>query len=215
MISKLREPINALTHLVAASLSVVGLIVLLYLGWDQPLKAITFLVYGISMILLFTASGLYHAIRANDSTIQIHRKFDHSAIYLLIAGTYTPICSYFFQGFWQYGMIALIWFLAIIGIVIKLFIIKSPRWVSAGIYLMMGWLSIIGVQEIIRTMPIDAIVWLVMGGLMYTIGAIIYITKRFDFKPGFFGFHEIWHIFVILGAFCHYFVILRFIAMPS
>ncbi|HSM24328.1 MAG TPA: hemolysin III family protein [Anaerolineaceae bacterium] len=212
---KLREPINAITHLLAAGISTIGLLVLLYFGWGQPIKLITFLVYGISLILLFSASGLYHAVSTKDSTIMILRKFDHSAIYLLIAGSYTPICIYFFEGFWQYGMIALIWFLAIVGILIKIFIIKSPRWVTAGIYLLMGWLSILGVEEIIRSMPAAAISWLVMGGLMYTIGAIIYITKKLDFKPGIFGFHEVWHIFVILGAFFHYYLILRFIALVS
>ncbi len=210
---KLREPINALTHLVAAGISFIGLLVLLFFGWEDISKVVTFLIYGISLILLFLASGIYHSAISQDSTLLKLRKFDHSAIYLLIAGTYTPICIYFFSGFWQYGMVALIWGLAIIGVLVKIFIINSPRWITAGIYLMMGWLAIIGVQEIIRTMPIPAIFWLVIGGLMYTIGALIYITKKLDIKPGVFGFHEVWHVFVILGAFSHYYVILRFIAL--
>jgi hemolysin III len=210
---KLREPINALTHLVAAGISFIGLLVLLFYAWGDISKVVTFLIYGISLILLFLASGIYHSVISHDSTLLKLRKFDHSAIYLLIAGTYTPICVHFFSGFWQYGMVALIWGLAIIGVSVKIFVINSPRWITAGIYLIMGWLAIIGVQEIIRTMPTPAIILLVIGGLMYTIGAIIYITKKLDIKPGVFGFHEIWHIFVILGALSHFLVILRFIAI--
>jgi len=212
---KLREPINALTHLVAAGISFIGFFVLLFFGWGDISKVVTFLIYGISLILLFLASGIYHSVISQDSTLLKLRKFDHSAIYLLIAGTYTPICIHFFSGFWQYGMVALIWGLAIIGVLVKIFIINSPRWITAGIYLMMGWLAIIGVQEIIRTMPIPAIFWLVIGGLMYTIGALIYITKKLDIKPGVFGFHEVWHVFVILGAFSHFFVIFRYIALAG
>lgn len=209
-----REPINALTHLLAALGSLLGLVVLIVYGWGDLSKILTFLVYGISLILLFSASGIYHAVNTEQSTLVKLRKFDHSAIYLLIAGTYTPICIHFFSGFWQYGMVILIWSLAIAGVLVKIFIINAPRWITAGIYLIMGWLAILGIQEIFRAMPGAAIVWLFIGGLMYTIGAIIYITKKLDIKPGVFGFHEIWHIFVILGAFSHYYVIFHFIALP-
>lgn len=212
---KLREPVNALTHLIAAVFSLIGLLALIYFGWGDLTKIITFSIYGISLILLFTASGIYHAVSGSESSITKLRKFDHSAIYLLIAGTYTPICIHFFEGFWQYGMVILIWSLAIIGVLVKLFVINAPRWVTAGIYLLMGWLAIIGIQEIFRSMPIAAIIWLFLGGLMYTFGAIIYITKKLDIKPGIFGFHEVWHIFVILGAFSHFFVVFRFIAIAG
>ncbi len=211
--SKLREPISAITHLAAAGISLLGLIALIYFGWGDFQKIITFIIYGISLILMFSASGTYHMLIAKDSIILNLRKLDHSAIYLLIAGTYTPICMHFFNGFWQYGMLILIWSLAIIGIIIKLFVINAPRWITAGVYLLMGWLAIMGIQEILRTMPTAAILWMVIGGLFYTIGAIIYITKYFDFIPGKLGFHEVWHIFVILGAFSHFYLILRFIAM--
>lgn len=211
--SKLREPISALTHLSAAVLSFFGLITLVYFGWGDLQKIITFIIYGISLILMFTASGTYHMVIARDSIVLNLRKLDHSAIYLLIAGTYTPICVYFFNGFWQYGMLILIWSLAFIGIIVKLFVINAPRWITAGVYLVMGWLAIMGVQEILRSMPTTAIIWLVVGGLFYSLGAIIYITKFMDFFPDKFGFHEVWHIFVILGAFSHYYLILRFIAV--
>ena len=126
--SKLREPISALTHLAAAVFSLLGLIVLLYFGWGDLQKIIPFVIYGISLILMFTSSGTYHMLIGRDSIILNLRKLDHSAIYLLIAGTYTPICIYFFNGFWQYGMLILIWSLAFIGIIVKLFVINAPRW---------------------------------------------------------------------------------------
>ena len=210
---KMREPISALTHLAAAVLSLFGLISLIYFGWGDLTKILTLIIYGISLVLMFIASGTYHLFIAKDSIILNLRKFDHSAIYLLIAGSYTPICYHFFEGFWQYGMLAIIWGLAIIGVSVKLFIINAPRWVTAGVYLLMGWLAIMGVEEILQSMPVAAILLMVIGGLFYSIGAIVYITKKLNFIPGVFGFHEIWHIFVILGAFSHFYVILRFIAM--
>jgi hemolysin III len=193
--------------------SFIGLITLVYFGWGDFQKLITFIIYGLSLILMFSASGTYHMVIARDSIILNLRKLDHSAIYLLIAGTYTPICIYFFSGFWQFGMLAIIWSLALIGIIVKLFLINAPRWITAGVYLIMGWLAIMGVQEILRTMPTAAIIWLVIGGLFYSLGAIIYITKFMNFIPGKFGFHEVWHVFVILGALSHYYLIFRFIAV--
>jgi hemolysin III len=211
--TKLREPISALTHLAAAIFSIFGLFSLIYFCWGDLPKTITLIIYGISLILMFSASGTYHLVIAKDSIILKLRKLDHSAIYLLIAGSYTPICYFFFEGFWQYGMLAIIWGLAIIGVFVKLFVINAPRWVTAGVYLLMGWLAIMGVEEILRSIPIMAIFWLVVGGLFYSIGAIVYITKTGNFIPDVFGFHEIWHIFVILGAVSHYILIFRFIAM--
>jgi hemolysin III len=210
---QLREPISALTHLAAAVLSLFGLFSLIYFGWGNLTKILTLIIYGVSLILMFIASGTYHLVVAKDSIIVNLRKFDHSAIYLLIAGSYTPICYHFFDGFWRYGMLAIIWALAIIGVSVKLFIINAPRWVTAGVYLLMGWLAIMGIEEIIRSMPMAAILLMLIGGLFYSIGAIVYITKKLNFIPGVFGFHEIWHIFVIFGALSHFILILRYVAM--
>lgn len=213
MTSKIREPVNAITHLIAGGISIIGLISLIFLGWGDLQRVGTFLIYGISLVLMFLASGIYHWILGSDELLLNLRKLDHSAIYLLIAGTYTPICIHFFDGFWQYGIVILVWILAIIGIIVKLFVINAPRWITAGVYLLMGWLGIMGINEILINMPKPAIAWLIAGGLFYSVGAIIYITRKMDFFPGRFGFHEIWHIFVILGAFSHFYVILRFIAL--
>jgi hemolysin III len=212
MLKKLREPVNGLTHLGAAIAAALGLVVLWILGGGNVLKEISLTVYGLSLILMFSASSAYHLIKARPAVMKFLRKLDHSAIYLLIAGTYTPICLHYFSGFWQWGMVALIWALAIAGIIVKIWVINAPRWLTAGIYLLMGWLGLLGVEEIFTSMPMWAWIWLLMGGVFFTLGAVIYITRKLDFYPGVFGFHEVWHIFVILGCLCHFIIMAAFIA---
>ncbi len=204
MLRKLREPVNSLTHWAGAILALVGLIALLIVGWSTPARIISLLVYGISLIAMFSASATYHMVQAKDRVLVILRKLDHSAIYLLIAGTYTPFCVNAFSGFWKWGMLSIIWSLAIIGIVIKIFYIKAPRWLNAGIYVVMGWLCFGAAGEMLASLPVWVFAWLLGGGIVYTLGAVVYITKFFNFWPGVFGFHEVWHIFVLLAAAAHY-----------
>ena len=206
---KLRDPISGLTHLGAAILALFGLIALLIITWGENAKLVSALVYGISLILMFAASATYHMTISSPKVIEILRKVDHSAIYLLIAGTYTPFCVNAFSGFWKWGLLIIIWSLALIGVGIKVFIIRAPRWVNAGVYLLMGWLVIAAIGEMLNTLTPAAITWLIIGGVIYTLGAVIYITKKLDFKPGVFGFHEVWHIFVILAAAAHYISVLQ------
>ena len=208
---KLRDPISGLTHLGAAILSLFGLIGLIIITWGDTPKLVSVIIYGVTLIAMFSASATYHMTISSPKVIEILRKVDHSAIYLLIAGTYTPFCINAFSGFWKWGLLSIIWSLAIIGVGIKIFIIRAPRWVNAGIYLIMGWLIIIAAGEMGRTLPANTITWLIIGGVIYTLGAIIYITKKMDFKPDVFGFHEVWHIFVILAAVAHYISILSYI----
>ena len=202
--NKMREPVSGLTHLGAAVVAIPGLILLIVLGWDTRGKVIALAIYGVSLVVLFASSAAYHIAKVTPRVQLMLRKMDHSAIYLLIAGTYTPICYHFFEGFWKWGMLAIIWSLALVGVVVKVFIVKAPRWLTAGVYLVMGWMSLAAIGEMLRVMPLGALVLLAAGGLAYTIGAVIYITKMLDFVPGVFGFHEVWHIFVILGALVHY-----------
>lgn len=211
MQKNIREPFNTLSHFLAAIAALFGTIYLVVQSRSDLNLWLAFLVYGSSLVILFMASSMYHFSNGSEARLLKLRKFDHAAIYLLIAGSYTPICIYFFRGFWQWGLLAIIWALAFLGIIVKMFIIHAPRWVTAGVYLVMGWLSIVGLNEIITSMPIGAIVWLVIGGLFYTVGAVIYMTKKMNFVPGIFGFHEIWHIFVILGASSHFILMAKFI----
>jgi hemolysin III len=143
-------------------------------------------------------------VRAKDKVLLILRKIDHSAIFLLIAGTYTPFCINAFDGFWKWGMLSIIWSLAAIGIIVKVFYINAPRWLNAGIYVVMGWMCVGASGQMLATLPAWVFIWLITGGVIYTLGAVVYITKIFNFKPNVFGFHEVWHIFVILAAAAHF-----------
>jgi hemolysin III len=208
MSKRLREPVNSLTHWAGALLALIGVIVLLVIGWGAPAKVLSLLVYGVSLIFLFLASATYHMVQAKERALEIFRKIDHAAIYFLIAGTYTPFCVNAFTGFWKWGMLSIIWSLALIGIVVKVFYIRAPRWLNAGIYLLMGWLCLAAIGQMLATLPLWVLIWLVAGGLIYTFGAIVYITKMFNFAPGVFGFHEVWHIFVMLAAAAHFVAVL-------
>ncbi len=208
MLKKLREPVNSLTHWAGAILALAGLVALLIVGWSVPAKIVSLTIYGLSLIAMFSASAAYHAVRAKEKVLLILRKIDHAAIYLLIAGTYTPFCVNAFDGFWKWGMLSVIWSLAAIGIIVKVFYIKAPRWLNAGIYVVMGWLCVGAAGQMLATLPLWVFTWLIIGGVTYTLGAVVYITKIFNFWPGVFGFHEVWHIFVMLAAAAHYVAVL-------
>jgi hemolysin III len=212
MIKYFREPVNGLTHFFGAALAVAGLVILLVISHGDLLKQSSLLVYGLSLVALLSASAAYHLVKASPRTIQWLRKLDHSAIYLLIAGTYTPVCLNLLSGFWQWGMLGIIWSIALLGSLSKLLWINAPRGLSAAAYLVMGWLGVIAGSELFAALPPGALAWLAAGGLAFTLGAIVYITKIFNFVPGVFGFHEVWHIFVLVGCACHYLLMLFYIA---
>lgn len=213
MNNRFREPVSGLIHLVSAGLAVAGLVLLLIVSRGDALKQLAVGIYGVSLVLLFTASAIYHLVPGGEDATMRLRKFDHAAIYVLIAGTYTPICLNFFSGWLQWGFLALIWSMALAGVVVKLFVINAPRWVTAGIYLVMGWMAVLVIKPMLAVMPTGGLLWMLAGGLLYTIGAVIYITKKLDFRPGVFGFHEVWHVFVTLAALCHFIMVYRFVAM--
>ncbi len=204
MVTKFREPVNALTHLGGAIAAFIGSIPLLILSWNGPAKLISVIVYGISLIAMFLASGVYHLAKVKPATLAILRKLDHSAIFLLIAGTYTPFCINAFTGFWRWGLLSIIWAIAVIGILTKLLFPTAPRWLHTGEYVVMGWLCMLAAPQMPAVLPTAAIIWLIVGGVVYTLGAIVYATKILNFVPGRFGFHEVWHIFVIVGAMAHF-----------
>jgi hemolysin III len=201
---KIREPFNAISHLIGAVSALVASALLLCNNATTPARTIAISIYCLSLVVLFGASGVYHAINAKPRTIEILRKIDHSAIYSLIAGSYTPFCVIAFVGFWRWGFLSIIWALALAGIVVKVFIIRTPRWLTAGLYVVMGWLSIFAIHELLLHLLPVTLGWLLAGGILYTLGAVIYITRKGDLFPGVFGFHEIWHLFVLLGATAHF-----------
>lgn len=201
---RLKEPFNGLSHLVGALASLVGLIFLLFRIEAGVGKVIAILIYGLSLVVLYSSSAAYHLLNVSKKTTKFLRKLDHAAIFLLIAGTYTPFCVITLSGAWRWAMLLTIWSIALSGIILKLSRIKVPRAISTSIYLGMGWLAIIPINKFGEALPWTAMLWLGAGGLLYTFGALIYATKRLDFFPGRFGFHEIFHLFVLAGSSSHF-----------
>jgi hemolysin III len=165
------------------------------------------------LVMLFAASSIYHMVKTSGSALERLRKFDHAAIYVLIAGTYTPILLNILTGGLRWGFFALIWGIALAGVIVKLFVINAPRWVTAGVYLVMGWMAVFVIKPLVSAFPVPGLLWILAGGLFFTIGAVIYITKKLDLVPGVFGFHEVWHVFVTLGCLCHFIAIYQYIAI--
>ena len=211
--SKLREPVSGLTHLAGFLLSVAALVLLITYAAMQgtPWHIVAFAIFGTSLILLYGASSLYHLLPLSPRGINILRRLDHIMIFVLIAGTYTPVCLVPLRGAWGWSLFGVIWGIAISGIFLSLYWINAPRWLSTLIYLIMGWLIIIAFYPLVQTIPIGGVVWFVLGGLFYSAGAIIYGLKRPNPFPGVFGFHEIWHLFVMAGSFCHFWAMLRYV----
>jgi hemolysin III len=214
MISKIREPFNSLSHLGGAIVAFICATALIFAGWGGTAKNISLIVYALSVVILFSASAVYHLANVKPSILEVLRKVDHSAIYLLIAGTYTPICVNAFTGFFRWGLLTIIWVIAISGILVKVFYMNAPRWVNAGGYVLMGWLCISAASQMFTTLSHAALAWLIIGGLIYTFGAVGYSFKLFNFAPGKFGFHEVWHIFVLLGAAAHFIAVTLLILKP-
>lgn len=210
----LREPINALTHGVGALLAVAGLVLLVVLADGQPARVVSGAIYGTSLIVLFTASTLLHALHVSMKTLRKLRVFDHAAIFVLIAGSYTPVTLVTLQeqnpalGWSLFGVV---WGLAVLGVVFKVFWIHAPRWISVSLYLLLGWLAVIALRPLAMTLPVAGLVWLVLGGVAYSLGAVIYGTKKPDFFPKVFGYHELWHVLVLLGASAHFVLMARYV----
>lgn len=209
---KLRDPVSGLSHLLAALVAIAGLVALLAAGGSTVGKSASLAIYGGTLIALFSASASYHLIKSSPQVTATLRKLDHSAIYLLIAGTYTPFCFNVFSGFWKWGLLILVWGLAILGVSLKFVAPRTPRWLNTAMYLVLGWLVVFGAPQLLAVLPTAAIAWLSAGGVLYTLGAVVYVTKTLDFFPGRFGFHEVWHIFVILAALAHFVAVLVYVA---
>jgi hemolysin III len=207
MSSKYREPVNGFTHLGGAIAASIGGVALLINGWTGVDRIVSVLIYITSLIAMFSASAVYHLAQVKPRALEILRKVDHSAIFLLIAGSYTPFCVTAFTGFWRWGFLSIIWGIAVIGIIVKIFYVRAPRWLNAGMYVLMGWLSILAAGQMLA-LPLGILTWLIIGGVIYTLGAVVYATKIFNFFPGKFGFHEVWHLFVIGGALSHFIAIM-------
>jgi hemolysin III len=201
------ERFNGYSHLAGALLAIVATTLLIVEGatHGDAWKIVSFSIYGATLILLFGFSTLYHSTRGKAK--DVFRKFDHSAIYLLIAGSYTPFTLVTLRGPWGWSLFGVVWGLAILGIVQELTLAKGARLGSLAIYIVMGWIAVIGVVPMIDALKWTGFLWVVAGGVVYTVGTVFYF---FDEK--FKHWHGIWHLFVLAGATIHYFAIFRYVA---
>jgi hemolysin III len=201
-----QEKISCYSHLAGVFAAIAGTVYLIYVARASTAYMVVSAVYGFSAILLFSASTSYHALKQNEDEISIWRKLDHSAIFFMIAGTYTPVCYVYLSGYWKWSIIMIQWALVAAGMFLKFFYLHAPRYFSTIIYLLMGWIGIVAIKEFLATMPPIAIFYLFAGGISYTAGAIFYAIKKPVWGSGL-GFHEIFHLFVLLGGVFHYLLV--------
>ena len=217
--AKVRDLVSGLTHCIGAGLSLIGLVVLIVFAaiWGDAFDVVSFTIFGLGLFLMYLFSTLYHWLNISEKALTVFRKFDHIMIYILIASSYTPICLGPLRGPWGWTIFGIVWGIAVLGIVLTSLWIKAPRALTTTIYIAMGWIVIIALIPLIRVFQdaglLYSLVWLTLGGVFYTIGGIIYGLKwpKINFKH--FGFHEIFHIFVMLGSACQYWFILRYVLM--
>ncbi|MCI8859592.1 MAG: hemolysin III family protein [Lachnospiraceae bacterium] len=216
---KLKDPGSSITHFIGMLMALFSATPLLIRASLNPDKihVISLTIFIFSMILLYGASATYHALDLSEKTNCMLRKLDHMMIFVLIAGTYTPVCVIVLGGTVGYSLLALVWGIALAGILIKAFWITCPKWFSSLLYIAMGWACVLAFTQIINSLPLQAFLWLLAGGIIYTIGGVIYALKLpiFNARHKNFGSHEIFHLFVMGGSVCHFIMMYCFVAnMP-
>lgn len=216
---KLKDPGSAITHFIGMMMALFAATPLLIKATREPgrIHLVSLAIFIASMILLYAASTIYHSLDLSERANQILRKIDHMMIFVLIAGTYTPVCLVVLNGRTGYLLCALVWTIALVGIVVKAFWITCPKWFSSALYIGMGWVCVLAFTQIVNALSPAAFGWLLAGGIIYTIGGIIYALKLpvFNSMHPSFGSHEIFHLFVMGGSFCHFILMYVFVAgMP-
>mgnify|MGYP000922304799 CR=1 FL=1 len=202
------ERISFYTHFTGALLGLAGLLYFVFCGPRDPGALLSLIIYGAGVVFLFSASALYHAFKREENGETFFRRLDHLAIFVMIAGTYTPLSYKYLTGGWCLGILLTQWLLVGAGFVIKFFFINMPRAVSTSLYVLMGWIVVIPLHKFWAVMPSSVMVLVAAGGIAYTAGAVIYARKKPDPLPGRFGFHEIFHLFILAGAGLHYAAVL-------
>jgi hemolysin III len=200
------ERFNAWTHLVGALLSVAGAVWLLVLAaWDGDVwKVVSVAIYGVTLVILYSASTLYHSLRGRAK--RIFKKLDHLSIYLLIAGSYTPFCLVTLRGPWGWTLFAIVWTLAAVGMLQEIKPRSEARVMSLVIYAVMGWIVLVAIEPLIAGLGMSGFIWLAAGGVLYTVGIVFYaFDKRFR------HWHGIWHLFVMAGSLAHFVAVLRYV----
>ena len=212
----LKDPGSAITHFIGMVLAFFAAFPLLVKAAAEPgrLHVAALAIFIVSMILLYAASTVYHTLDISPRVNKILKKIDHMMIFVLIAGTYTPVCLIVLGDSTGWHLLSLVWAIAAAGILIKALWVTCPKWFSSLIYISMGWVCVLAMQKIIQALPGAAFGWLLAGGVIYTIGGVIYALKLpiFNSRHKNFGSHEIFHLFVIGGSLCHYIVMYQFVA---
>ncbi|MCH5256344.1 MAG: hemolysin III family protein [Lachnospiraceae bacterium] len=212
----IREPGSAITHFIGMVLAVFASTPLLIktAAAANPIAYIAMVIFMLSMITLYGASALYHSVNVKDRILRIFRKIDHMMIFVLIAGSYTPVCLLVLDGRSGYTLLAIVWSIAVIGMLVKALWITCPKWFSSIIYIAMGWVCLGVVGQLWTTLSRSAFLWLLAGGLIYTAGGIIYALKLpiFNSRHKNFGSHEIFHLFVMGGSICHFIFMYLYVA---
>lgn len=210
---RLREPFNGLSHLAGFLAAVGGLVYLVLMGREAGdtwfLGAV--ILYGVTLVLMFLSSSLYHLLPVGPRLRRHLRLTDHQMIYLLIAGSYTPLCLGPLRGWVGWSLLSAVWGMAVVGMVMKVRRFSLPRGLLVLPYVLMGGLVLLAVYPMVQRISVDALPWLAGSGGLYLVGAAIYTLRRPDPFPGIFGFHEIWHLFVIGGSFCYYWFVSHYL----
>ena len=214
--SRLKDPWSAITHGVAGALAIAGAAPLLIKAAsvrEAPLHIVALAIFILTMILLYAASTTYHTFNISKKVNTILKKIDHMMISVLIAGSYTPICLLVLGGRMGWILLAIVWGFAIAGILIKAFWVFCPKWVSSVLYIGMGWTCVLAFTQLLNSLSPAAFGWLLAGGIIYTVGGVIYALKLpiFNSKHKNFGSHEIFHLFVMGGSLCHFVVMYAFV----
>lgn len=212
----IREPGSAITHFIGMMLAIFASTPLLIktATTANPTAYVAMAVFVLSMITLYGASALYHSVNVKDRILRVFRKIDHMMIFVLIAGSYTPVCLIVLGGNSGYTLLTVVWSIAIIGMIVKALWITCPKWFSSIIYIAMGWVCLGVFGQLWSTLPHSAFLWLLAGGLIYTAGGIIYALKLpiFNSRHKHFGSHEIFHLFVMGGSICHFIFMYLYVA---
>lgn len=212
----IREPGSAITHFIGMMLAVFAAVPLLIKAGasSNGRNFIAMCIFIGSMILLYAASATYHSVDLTGRGLRIFRKLDHMMIFVLIAGSYTPICLIVLGGQLGYTMLAIVWGIALVGMLIKAFWITCPKWFSSVIYIAMGWACLFVFGRLYDTLPHAAFLWLLAGGIIYTVGGVIYALKLpiFNSRHKDFGSHEVFHLFVMGGSICHFIFMYLYVA---
>lgn len=214
--TKLKDPGSAITHLIGMLMAIFAATPLIIKAMNGPNKTHvgSLTIFIVSMILLYGASTTYHSLDISEKINKVLRKLDHAMIFILIAGSYTPICIIVLGGKTGLLLLSLVWSIAILGIIFKMFWITCPTWVSSVMYILLGWACVLAFSPIVNNLTQPAFMWLLIGGIIYTIGGVIYALKLplFNSKHKNFGSHEIFHLFVMGGSICHFILMYNFIA---